>query len=219
MIGLALCFGWAWVTMYMLQLENPGAIEQVDMLPLLRAIEAVPMIDRPEVCYLERPGGQRMAYTLHEATERGVAVPACVVGFGTDSHLSFGWQMSRKYGLPTYMLDVSGTGYSSYKRFDLPTKTAGYEDISAMIRFLRLRFPTQMLFLCAEMENAGLLMNYMAWRKREPNIAGYILASPILVTKEFETMVAGLQVRVTRARKTVRVSLLSLPFPFARRAA
>lgn len=132
--------------------------------------------NRPE--YLEATDGVKLAYRAYFPVEVELCRSLFVI-LATNSHFhdNLASQLSGTYPIASFILELRGYGHSGGVRGFSPSKEQIWIDIRTFVRHLKMNYPNLHIFLGGHQLQSGLVLNYSAWREREP-VDGYLFLSP-----------------------------------------
>ncbi|WP_245542307.1 alpha/beta fold hydrolase [Psychromonas hadalis] len=101
-------------------------------------------------------------------------------GAGAHSGLSYnhiGAGLRDDFEIAVYMPDLRGHGSSGGARGDAPSDEQVWSDINAIVKHVRVQYPSLPLFIGGHSGGAGLALNYSSWEQRAA-IDGYLFLAP-----------------------------------------
>ncbi|MFE6168682.1 alpha/beta fold hydrolase [Viridibacillus arvi] len=140
-------------------------------------ILTIDKIDQSKVANFEATDGLKLAYYSFKTLQ---PVATLIFIHGGGAHSGAGYQklaidLSRKYKIDVYLLDLRGHGQSEGARGDTPTKEQLFKDIKSFSEGMKQEGVP--LYLGGHSSGGGLLVNYFSYYP-ETIFDGYIFVSP-----------------------------------------
>ena len=141
--------------------------------------EPVSVIIAPS--YFKASDNATLAYFDYKPEKASNQTLIFIHGGGACSSLGYQYlaeSLSLKYYIRVILLDMRGHGFSGGIRGDAPSKEQVWQDISGLIKEVRID-GTEHIFLGGHSSGGGLVLNYASWDKHE-EVSGYVFVSPKL---------------------------------------
>ena len=134
-----------------------------------------------EPCFFESTDGVKLAY--YQVTAKH-PIASLVFIHGGGAHSGAGYQhlayeLSEKYKVEVYLLDLRGHGRSEGPRGDSPTYVQVWQDIKTFTDWVENENSAVPLYVGGHSSGGGAVLNYLSWDKNS-RADGYLFISPEL---------------------------------------